>query len=78
MKVESLFFYAVVILGLLGCFVGVWGINKLEANKQTLLEEIAIRDSYIEDLCSAIDADKDNFRTSCKDIMDANDYGRAR
>lgn len=38
-------------------------------------EEIAIRDSYIEDLCTAIDKDEDNVRTECKDIMDANDYG---
>lgn len=47
-------------------------------NYIVLNAEIAIRDSKIEDLCTAIDMDTDNFRTSCKDIMDANDRGEGR
>lgn len=45
-------------------------------NYISLNEEIAIRDSYIEDLCSAVDKDEANFRTSCEDIIKANDRGR--
>ncbi len=71
----------------IGTISALWAISyeRVQADKQTLLSvagemnaEIAIRDSKIEDLCTAIDMDKDNFRTSCKDIMDANDRGEGR
>ena len=50
----------------------------VKENNQALQEEIAIRDSWIEDLCTAIDEDEANFRTSCEYIKDANDRGRGR
>lgn len=35
-------------------------------------------ESYLEDTCTAIDADKENFRTKCEDIKGANDRGAGR
>lgn len=79
---ECLIFSIVLLVGYILCIMLMRG---LDNDKQTLLsvigemnEEIAIRDSYINDLCTAIDSDKDNFRTSCKDIIKANDYGRGK
>lgn len=77
---------AIWLLGaMLGLILMALSIDKIGADKQTLLsvigemnEEIAIRDSYINDLCTAIDSDSDNFRVSCRDIKGANDYGRGR
>lgn len=67
----------IVIMVLCACIsLWVWRWDNLRDDKQTLETELSICQSYLEDACSAIDSDKDNFRISCKDIKDANDYGR--
>lgn len=40
--------------------------------------KLSICESYLEDACTAIEADEDNIRTGCQDIKDAVDYGRGR
>lgn len=73
------FLLIAIVLG--GCYVNYVVGSELYAlwkEHQVLESQLDICRSYLEDTCSAIDADKDNIRTSCEDIMDANDYGAGR
>lgn len=72
------------VIGLLAC-IFFWGcvILFIEYKRATvayeqLNTELIICNSYLEDTCTAIDSGKDNFRVSCKDMMDANDRGKGR